>query len=338
MHNPYENVNWNSINQIMCTTHDHVLDASGATVPKQNFLNLYNGGVRCFAISNYYPSAPMYPLSDFEEELDNVEIPSDIIEIPNAEHHNFSFHGSFGNQLHMNAIGSMFESGKPRGEEPIGYNGTAKAFIAQALYQLKYSDGGGISLNHPTWTKSRSRFDDEWFMELLDMDDRVLGIEIFNNNDYDTVLWDKILNTARRCFGFAVPDHQHKTNPNWGGRIMILVPYNTEYECLKSIRDGAFYAKIYNTDLEFNRIEINNGMFEIETSKPTTIKFIADGAIVQQNSGVTSSSYSLANINTYIRAEAETEDDLIFTNPIMIRIEKHMKHLSGKTISSIYSL
>lgn len=334
MINPYENVNWGSDSQIITTTHDHVYDTHVPTTTKQHFLNLYNGGVRCIAISNYYPSAPMYPLSDWVEELD-MEIPEDIIQIPNAEHHNIAFGGLTGNSIHINSVGSMFRSGNERGVSPVGYGGgRIEDLIAGIIDQLLYADGGGITINHPTWTYNQNLFSMDILMQILDMDDRVLGIEIFNTNVWDTVLWDRILISGRRCWGFAVPDHYFKSHPIWYGRNVLVVPELTQHECLKAFRNGNMYIKYADTDLAFTNISMSGKTMTISTNKNSTIRFVVDGVVMKQSSGVTTASYDAVKALNYIRAEAETEDDKIFTQPVMfVTQSRKIKNTVGYCLS-----
>ncbi|HYF37921.1 MAG TPA: hypothetical protein VD994_21645, partial [Prosthecobacter sp.] len=96
---------------------------------------------------------------------------------------------------------------------------------------LLHPDGGGITLNHPT----KSAAD---YTTMLDFDPRVLGIEVWNQltsgfgsnkRFYDSApgprlhfyrLWDEILRTGRRCWGFFVKDH----NTHGRGRNVLVVP------------------------------------------------------------------------------------------------------------------
>ena len=323
MINPYENVDWGSAEQIVTTTHDHVYDTHVATPTKQHFENLYNGGVRCFAVSNYYPSAPMYPLSDWTEELGR-DVPGDIIEIPNAEHHNLAFDGNGGNSIHMNSIGSMFRSGQERGLSPSGYaGGRVEDLIRDILGQMLYEDGGGITVNHPTWTHNQNLFSMDILTRILDMDERVLGIEIFSTTLWDTELWDQILMSGRRCWGFAVPDHYHKSHAEWYGRNVLVVPEKTQHECLKAIRNGNMYCKYANTGLKFTGISMNGKTMTVRTNAPCTIRFIADGAVMAETAGTASASYDAVRAGTYVRAEAETEGDRLLTQPVLFSTQAH---------------
>ncbi|WP_395744721.1 hypothetical protein [Prosthecobacter sp.] len=122
---------------------------------------------------------------------------------------------------------------------------------------LLHADGGGITLNHPTQ-------DRKLYEMFLDFDPRVLGIEIWNQltsgfgsskGFYDDSagphlhfyeLWDDLLKTGRRCWGFFVKDH----NTFGRGRNVLLVPNpaghaaGAEVEALRAYRKGAFFGSV----------------------------------------------------------------------------------------------
>lgn len=122
---------------------------------------------------------------------------------------------------------------------------------------LLHADGGGITLNHPTQ-------DRKLYEMFLDFDPRVLGIEVWNQltsgfgsskGFYDDSagphlhfykLWDDLLRTGRRCWGFFVKDH----NTFGRGRNVLLVPNTGEHaadaevEALRAYRKGAFFGAV----------------------------------------------------------------------------------------------
>lgn len=330
MLNPYANVDWSTDSQIITTTHDHVKDSNVSTTTKQHFDNLYNGGVRCFAISNYYPSAPMYPLSDYVADIGGT-VPADIVEVPNAEQHYIAIFGLTGNSVHINSLGSTFRSGSPRGQTPSGFNGgRVEVLIKDVADELLYSDGGGLTLNHPTWTWEQNLFSMDIFCHLLDLDEKVLGIEIFNTNRYDTVLWDYILSTGRRCWGFAVPDHYHKSHATWYGRNVLIVPELTQHECLKAFRNGNMYCKYANTNLKFTGITLVGSTLTASTNEPATIKFVGDGIVISETDNVTSASVNTDHLLQYVRIEAETATDRILSQPIMFSTQSRENKVRRK--------
>ena len=81
----------------------------------------------------------------------------------------------------------------------------------------------------------------EVIFEMLDYDEAVMGIEIYNNysarrnwlenpnyvapeedKGFSLNLWDRILRTGRRCWGFCVPDHSACGDGDWNGRSVLL--------------------------------------------------------------------------------------------------------------------
>lgn len=124
---------------------------------------------------------------------------------------------------------------------------------------LHHPDGGGITLNHPTGNR-----DD--YLPMLDFDPRVLGIEVWNQltsgfgsalgfyatsgdaaPDHFLGLWDEILATGRRCWGFFVKDH----NTYGRGRNVLLVPpldgldpAAREAAALRAYRRGTFFGAV----------------------------------------------------------------------------------------------
>ncbi len=192
---------------------------------------------------------------------------------------------------------------------------------------MLYEDGGGLTINHPTWTYNQNLFSMDILIKILDIDDIVLGIEIYNGK-WDTELWDQILCSGRRCWGFTVPDHYHKSHPVWYGRNVLIVPEKTSYECLKSLRKGNMYCKYANTDLKFTNILLENNTLIVNTNINSNIKAIADGDIYLENFGKTIIC-PLEGIKTYIRIEASTDEDRILSQPIIFSTQER-KNIMGK--------
>ena len=256
-----------------------------------------------------------------------TNIPDDIIFSPNAEHHSFTNTG-----LHANALGSLFCSGTfdARNEyltTDHGYcYGTGlpwETAFRKMTDQLLFADAGGITINHPTW--SNLKYED--VCNMLDFDNRVLGIEVYNdgaatgygdpNRGWALKLWDQLLTSGRKCLGFFVPDHSVG-----GGKNILLVPEFKEYECLKAYRKGAFYGTIKGNGLEFTNIMVKNHKLIIETNKSATIRLASDKGQLLKQSGNNKFEYEIPLNNgkpgiKYIRIEAWDEfSDLIFSQPI----------------------
>lgn len=333
MNNPYSNINWNTIQHIPSLSHAHSRVGYGTVVKSetQRFISrAETAGIRHCAWSNYYKSIPFYPLTDFFES-----IPSNMIGSPNAEHHSFTNPG-YGN-LHMNGIGSLFESGKPQGETPSGTNMSWNRAIPLILSELQYNDGGGISVNHPKWSNLTA----EMILPILKANPLVLGIEIANswrqseNGELNTDIWDAILNRGQRAWGFCAPDHYVESGSQFTGRNVLLVDEFTEYKCLKAYRNGAFYGKLFESNLRFDSIALNGNTFSVSAPSATSIHIIVDGVYHDFNG--TSAEYTIPDNAKYCRAEAWLENyewthndgttseerDMIFSNPIMFVESKY---------------
>ena len=139
-----------------------------------------------------------------------------------------------------------------------GTNRPWRDVFREAFAKLQYPDGGGMTLNHPT-----GKMDS--YLPMLDFDPRVLGIEVWNQltsgfgsrrgfydrsgepNLHFYQLWDQILGTGRRCWGFFVKDH----NTFGRGRNVLLVPKldamtpaEREAAALRAYRQGTFFGSV----------------------------------------------------------------------------------------------
>lgn len=336
--NPYENINWESVTYLKSNTHLH---GRG----QDRFERSYNQGQRHFAITWYTPAEITYPLSNWFEN-----IPSDVIGSPASEKvtTNNSVNG------HFSSIGSFYSSS--------GYNWNVDVDGSKLTWQekfdnifnnLQFSDGGGITLNHP------DELNLDFRIRQLKYDDRVLGIEIYNDScDWYTSepyyegyskntyvpFWDKILSRGIRCWGFAVIDWYYENQPahphdSWTdkGWSMLLVDTVDEHEALKAYRDGKFFAVILDTGLRFTNISLNGNSLTVSTNKATKLKLVTDKASVE-HLGI-EKTFILNGSEVYARIEAEdAEGGYIYSNPIMfknsedIAKEKKKKLIRNKII------
>lgn len=213
-------------------------------------------------------------------ELAFTDVPVDLIFSPNAEHHSFT-----NTELHANSVGSLYASGtfdawNKFGTVDQGYLlGTALPWqeaFKRMIDGLIYPDGGGITINHPVW----SHLTDEEVMTMLEYDEAVLGIEIYNDPDggyqhreeaWAIAMWDRLLAQGYRCFGFCVPDHTVNH-----GQSILLLPEHTEYAALRAYRQGTFYGALLGNGLAFDRIELSGDVLSVETNSPVVMLVITD--------------------------------------------------------------
>jgi hypothetical protein len=259
-----------------------------------------------------------------------TNIPEGLIFSPNAEHHGFT--NAPTRATHVNAVGSLFCSGTFDARDEFllashGYSSgmgqTWEVGFKNIIDRLLFSDGGGITVNHPVWSGLKS----EQVSQLLDFDPRVLGIEVYNdssgmgnpNRGWSLQVWDEILKTGRSCLGFFTPDHGLGR-----GKNVLLVPEFNERECLRAYRQGAFFGSVKNetSELRFTNITIENDRLIAETNEKVTLKVYTNKGVESPVGNGNIYEYKLplrngqSDIN-YLRIQAwNSTSDQIFSQPI----------------------
>ena len=257
------------------------------------------------------------------------DIPSDIIEAPNAEHHSFT-----DSCAHINSVGSLFASGTfdVRCHYKLQEKGYARGTgmkwrdaFTRMLAELVIADGGGITINHPIW----SNLPIEQAKEMLDFDPRVLGIEVHNDGgDKQTTpeesargekYWDDILVSGRQCFGFFTPDWRHCYDKNWKGRCILLVENPTMEACLRAYRRGQFYGAFQGNGFAFRRISADKRSIEVELDRPGRIEFITEKGIVKIEEDTLAAEYHPPRDAVFIRVKAcDKSGEVLFSQPTML--------------------
>lgn len=222
---------------------------------------------------------PPYPFRSPSRQFNPKSLPTGLLEGPNAEHHGFKLkNGRSAGRLHLCAPGSAFASGtfdarNRKRTVSHGYCSGSGEFwgtaIDRMIAKLIVPDGGGVTINHPTWT----HIDKSLLLELLDWDPRVLGLEVFESGRNSENYWDWVLATGRQCFGFFVPDHGMR-NKDFGVCV-LLVQERTVEACLRAYRSGNFYGSAHGLgELRFTSIRFDGTTVRAETDKPARLEVI----------------------------------------------------------------
>ena len=368
---PYTGVDWASALQIRTTTHGHC--------EHQGMLDAYmKRGFEFLTVSNYYPSAPRYPLSEvhqwdyrvkhdfpvmvkgkrvdgpfdwnaivakWKDELPEEQkkqypftrgkklfepLPPGVLEAPNSEHHNFLDENA-GRRVpgfHMCSPGSAFCSGTFDARNRFkthsnGWNfGSGEPWpiaIDRMLAGLVDPLGGGVTINHPRWSK----MDYDYPSKILDHDPRVLGMEVINGKYRDEDYWDHTLRSGRQCFGFFVPDWSL-----WPGCNVLLVKERTVEACLRAYREGNFYGAVHGGRVKFTNLVFNGRTIEAATDKPVKFELISAKGVVSSETG-TGFSFKLpasAQSHVYFRLRAHLVDGMGNVLPDAVEDEKGRIH------------
>ena len=380
---PYSDVDWATAQQIKGTSHVHCTSQGQLDA-------ILKRGIEFLTLSNYYPSAPWWPLAkmtknyyrlhhDFpvmvngkrkegpfdwnaivgqwvhelpprlREEYPFREgarvfspLPDGVLEGPNAEHHHFLYKDGRNIWcLHMNSLGSTFASGtfdqsqKSRFQTGVhGYHSGSGEYWLTAINRmiegLVYPDGGGVTINHPSWSALK-RNDIAAF---LDHDPRVLGIEVIEGGNTNSErYWDWVLSSGRQCFGFFVPDHSIDRKDGSFGVNVLVVPERSVHACLKAYRQGNFYgAKRGLGELAFTRIAFGGqNTVEAETDRPAHFEVITSAGVVKRAENATSVNWKMEgppfcggsrrHLHAFVRVKAYALDgsgEELFSQPYMI--------------------
>ena len=233
---------------------------------------------------------PPYPFKVHGRMFDPKNLPSGLLEGPNAEHHNFRLKdGKGAGRLHICSPGSAFASGTFDAHDrkrtvSHGYCYGSGEFwgtaIDRMIEKLVVPDGGGVTINHPTW----SRMDKGLLLELLDWDPRVLGIEVLEQGRCSENFWDWVLATGRQCFGFFVPDHGMHIKDF--GVSVLVVQERTVEACLRAYRKGDFYGSAHGLgELKFTSIVFDGPTVKATTDKPAKFEVITARGVRQTAEG-----------------------------------------------------
>jgi hypothetical protein len=363
---PYAGVDWSRAHQIRTTTHGHC--------DNQNMLNAYlKRGFEFLTVSNYYPSAPRFPLADvhaydfrmkhdfpvvvkgkrldgpfdwtaivsaWKDELPEEQrkqlpftrgkklfkpLPPGMLEAPNAEHHYFLDRAAkkVVRGLHLCSPGSVFASGTFDKRNRFKTHSKGWCYgsgepwpiaVDRMLAGLIDPKGGGVTINHPTWSK----MDYDFPAEMLDYDPRILGMEVINGRYFSEDYWDYTLKSGRQCYGFFVPDWSL-----WRGCNVLLVKERTVSACLRAYREGNFYGALHGGGVKFTHLSYDGRTLEAATDAPVTFELIsAQGKIVEKTDKALSFKVpATAQKHVYFRLKALATDasgEILYSQPFMV--------------------
>lgn len=311
IHNPYKNIDWSNTIQTKSFSHSHV-------IKKESFEWFIEQGYKHFPISHYSPAKPWYPLENYYDD-----VPDDVLGSPNSEQSNSS-----NGMGHVNALGSFYESEGTLAPDDAVFD-TWQTTFDNIFNELQFENGGGITINHS--------LRENYTKEFLDYDDRVLGMEIYNNTvergkaggyedihlDYLNV-WDKILSTGRRCYGFSVIDWPNEDlKPLYGSNIVLSDEF-TEKALLESYRKGSFYTIVKDVGLRFDNIVATDDSISVSVNKNAILRFHTEKGVAKEVKG-TSATYQIKENPTFIRISVSYGEDKyakMYSNPIMYKNKK----------------
>jgi len=232
-----------------------------------------------------------FPFDPKRDEKMFSHWPEGALEAPNSEHGDFlDDDGRSAANLHLCALGSFFKSGTfdkhysfktNKGKYCSSSGEHWRTAADRIIKELMFPDGGGVTINHPTWSNLRREF----ILEMLDHDPRILGLEAKEGGGRNSErYWDWVLATGRQCYGFFVPDWAVDIR-DFGANI-LLVPELTVHECLKAYRQGNFYGSLHAMDeLRFTSLACDGRQVTASTDKEARFEVITARGVVYECRG-----------------------------------------------------
>lgn len=301
--NPYQ-MDFSGFVEVISTTHAHAATDEQLATLASHYDHV--------AISNYYPSAPWYPMTDYY-----TAIPSGFISSPNAEQARFSDRAA---GVHACSVGSFLS------RDTASYGGTIYDMIKQTVSTLQYPNAGGVTINHPTY----SNLTGAAIESILKQSSGVFAIEIYNGNveaensgnGYSISQWDYLLSKGIQVFGTATPDHEAQYHPNENragfGYCHVMVRAKTEQQILLAYGEGRFYCSIYNDGLKFTNIKYlpSTGLVASINEEATIRLITARGTVYEQVGSEVA--YSPTAEDIYVRIEIERGNNKLYSNAIIV--------------------
>jgi len=167
-----------------------------------------------------------------------------------------------------------------------------------------------------------------------------MGLEIMNRRDKETtsdrVLWDNILKQTiplgRNVWGFSTDDsHSFIPSENGNSYSMLLMPALNEDSAREAMVKGRLYAvaKVARIELgesfygdgrfppTIKSITVEAGSITITTENITKIDWISDGEVIGSTT-VTTSTFDVSKVGSYLRANLIGPGGIAFTQPFIV--------------------
>lgn len=231
--NPYEGIDWASVNQYKGTFHVHTDWKPDCSLPAHNMIDRYHSkDYKILPLTNHnYNTYPMSLLDMFKPEWENRDMESmgmlsfPAIELSKNNHHNDFFTGRCDGGADLEKSFAMTK--EMNGMQIINHPGQYWSI------DTKYSPG---EKNSPEWHAKN-------FMNY----ETLVGIEAYNQGNRrpnDRILWDEILSLTmpeRPVYGYSNDDshHDYQCFTNYEFMLMDELTVPALKNCMKK---GNFYA------------------------------------------------------------------------------------------------
>ena len=352
---PYDDIDWDSINQYQAQLHTHTLYSDGTMDVKDVVEEYYALGYDILAVTDHgvvnkgWNRVPevldligynQY-INDFEpmsqERYEEITIHGTgrdgrpMLDVPQG----IEMNGLVVRKNHVNGFFCGY------GQGILGQEEDYETVIAGT-----HAAGGITFINHPgdflAANKENGRAKDynqlKIFIDPLMKYDSCVGIEIFNLRDTtdraDRILWDSILQytipQGKNVWGFA-NDDSHALDDIDVTRDIILMPELSNEALRTAMENGTFFAcsryARYEMGEEFVGegayadiheviVDDNRDRISVVASNYDTIEWIADGEIIATGESISLAEHS-DEIGCYVRFQIKNQGGIVCSQPFV---------------------
>ncbi len=278
--NPYEDVDFDSVNHVLANLHTHTTHSDGMAMPHDVVDFYHELGYSILAITDHDLYTYPWTFSDLNPEWEDRD-PNELgmVAIPGNE---YSYNN---NRHHITGLFSDYIA-DPSEEKDV------------TLAQVE--ETGGIAFfAHPGryWKIFRDyspgdQYSPEWYIDYFTRYDAsfLVGMEVYSRNDYyqyDRALWDRLLSELmpeRPIWGFGNDDY-HRDSMNHGINLSFTYHLMEDPSSLEEFRQtlisGAFFtshtAQVDQSAPSIERIIINTDerYIEIISDEAVAIKWFS---------------------------------------------------------------
>lgn len=352
---PYDDINWETINQYQAQLHTHTLYSDGTVDVKDVVERYYELGYDILAVTDH--GVVNKGWNKVPEVLDLIgynQYINDFKPMSQERYEEITIHGTG-------------RDGRPMLDVPLGIEMNALVIRKNHVngFFCGYGQGilgeeedyetviagthaaGGITfINHPgdfiAANKENGRAEDynqlKVFIDPLMKYDSCVGIEIFNLRDTtdraDRILWDTILQytipQGKNVWGFA-NDDSHALDDIDVTRDIMLMPELSNEELRTAMENGTFFACSRYARYEMGEdfvgegeyakiqslnIDDDNDTITVLASNYDVIEWIADGEVIATGETIDLREYS-DEIGCYVRFQIKNDGGIVCSQPFV---------------------
>ena len=374
VYNPYEGVDWGSVDHHHSEIHDHV--RQGGAIPFDYAYEIidYKAGEAPDFDGHYIPDGDEYTIFAMPEggntmywpwtELEDIEggdaenrDPEEmgVVSFPAVEHEEGEHVTSFMSTATQEKLGTRGVYNYPES--------TARSYTRATDYHVPEEEGGLVALSHPE--RYVDDPEDEWgrwirSFHWLAREDGFLGVETFGRRDPQVTAYDKLLEffmPHRPLFCYGVTDQRGgATGEHLAINCTSILLDEDDFDpsdqegtreaAARAFRDGrtvAHWREEWDPDeedpapwCEITNVEVDGLEITVESDEADKIVWISKGGKVHEGETIEVEDEH----HPYVRAEAVTENDgevtsRTLTNPFGIEGESDVARIGDANFGDL---